>query len=766
MVGSVNQSVCCVLLVLLVFGVVQQPTTAQLHITLSGNNFSIQVNGNTWFVSEYTGFFVENSWLTAGENLTLSSNKTFKGTNSYGSFQEYEFEWNHDSFSVNTAVQVYSSGDRIMFRQDWVTGANNTAAGDMDSVLSSFPSFDLTYKPSVPLGCIGWYGHFIDHGALGPQIGEYPSSCVVGGNDGGPMAIFDRDTNDVVMFAPATNFMMASMETNSSYIRAGVMGTGTSIPPGYSVSFSLTYGNNGINNHVTQWGNQLLASFNKSTTRGETDLPIHNLGYNTDHGSYYYYNPKNDNYTITLVELKESAVKLGIPYKFILLDSWWYYKGVGNGVKEWLAMPSVFPPGDVNGLMDVVNQTGWPVVGHNRYWAQDTVYAKENGGKFEFTSNKFNMVAPLTQEFWDFLMSSSKAWGLYTYEQDWLYNEFEGVPYLHENVTMAREWLLQMGRAADANGLSIQYCMANPRHALQSAEIQAVTQIRASDDYLASGPTQWYIGTSSMLAHALALAPFKDNFWSTQFQPGSSEGSVMNEPSPWRQCIVSTLSAGPVTPGDGIEYQNKDIIMRSCRKDGVLLQPDRPAVTIDTSAKAEAFNDSFLGPMGKVWITYSTASGMRFDHLFVSISETPCPFSQRNITLGLNTPRSDDLVVYSVDTETMSTSSLVVQPLSDANPLLIPRNANAQEVLLYHTSPVLSNGFAVLGDISKIVPTSPKRIETISVTQTSTQVVVNGAPDEVITIYFFNTKTSQSSSDTCTVASSSESCTVSTPSNV
>ena len=52
---------------------------------------------------------------------------------------------------------------------------------------------------------------------------------------------------------------------------------------------------------------------------------------------------------------------------------------------------------------------------------------------------------------------------------------------------------------------------AYPRHALQSSEISAVTQIRASDDYVPSpvGPKQWRLGSSSILAHALALAPFK-----------------------------------------------------------------------------------------------------------------------------------------------------------------------------------------------------------------------------------------------------------------
>ena len=36
-------------------------------------------------------------------------------------------------------------------------------------------------------------------------------------------------------------------------------------------------------------------------------------------------------------------------------------------------MPSVFP----NGIEAVVKKTGWPIVAHNRYWANDTDYATQ-----------------------------------------------------------------------------------------------------------------------------------------------------------------------------------------------------------------------------------------------------------------------------------------------------------------------------------------------------------------------------------------------------
>ena len=59
--------------------------------------------------------------------------------------------------------------------------------------------------------------------------------------------------------------------------------------------------------------------------------------------------------------------------------------------------------------------------------------------------------------------------------------------YLNFNASAARTWLLQMGTAAARNDLTIQYCMSHCRHIMQSVEIPAVTNARASGDYHAGG---------------------------------------------------------------------------------------------------------------------------------------------------------------------------------------------------------------------------------------------------------------------------------------
>ena len=89
------------------------------------------------------------------------------------------------------------------------------------------------------------------------------------------------------------------------------------------------------------------------------------FSYWTDNGAcYYYYTGKYGDYEKVLVAVKEDADSKGLPFRYMQLDSWWYFKGIGDGVKNWTADPKVFP----NGIQSVINKTGWPVVAHNRYW--------------------------------------------------------------------------------------------------------------------------------------------------------------------------------------------------------------------------------------------------------------------------------------------------------------------------------------------------------------------------------------------------------------
>jgi hypothetical protein len=67
---------------------------------------------------------------------------------------------------------------------------------------------------------------------------------------------------------------------------------------------------------------------------------------------------------------------------------------------------------------------------------------------------------------------------LCSYEQDWLWTQFLGMQETTRTVHAADDFMSQMAAAAAAWNISIQYCMALPRHALAASAFTSVTHIR------------------------------------------------------------------------------------------------------------------------------------------------------------------------------------------------------------------------------------------------------------------------------------------------
>jgi hypothetical protein len=107
-----------------------------------------------------------------------------------------------------------------------------------------------------------------------------------------------------------------------------------------------------------------------------------------------------------------------------------------------------------------------------------------------------------------------------------------------------------------------------------------------------------------MFADAIGLASFKDVFWSTSLQPGAPYKPSPEEVLPEREILIATLSTGPVGLGDAINYTNVQRIMKCCRKDGLILKPDRPLTTINALVSDWAFYDSVS--QGELYSTRTT----------------------------------------------------------------------------------------------------------------------------------------------------------------
>ena len=227
---------------------------------------------------------------------------------------------------------------------------------------------------------------------------------------------------------------------------------------------------------------------------------------------------------------------------------------------------------------------------------------------------------PMTSDLWVHIMTDPRGPGatMDVYEQDWLNIQTQHIPELTQNATLGRQWLLQMNEGAEVTGKHIQMCMSLTRHILQSLEMSQVSQARASHDYTAAPAIQWTVGLSGMLASAVGIAPSKDNAWSQTHQPlaNNTYHDSRTEPRFRLQSAVMTLSRGPVAFSNQIGLSNKTVIMHTCRSDGMLLRPDRPATLINQIINNRAFqNAPSKLPDGEVWSTTSSIQGLRFAHL-------------------------------------------------------------------------------------------------------------------------------------------------------
>ena len=173
-------------------------------------------------------------------------------------------------------------------------------------------------------------------------------------------------------------------------------------------------------------------------------------------GAFYYYNPEeNKTYQETLLDVYDYSKQVGLPYRHVQIDSWWYIKGEASGTKTWAPAPNTFDGPGHAGLEELHNTTGWVYTAHNRMWAADVTYAKQNGGEFDFTIAGGTSL-PMTQKFWMWLIGDSVKWGLQMYEQDWLYTEFVGVNgTLLRSATLGRQWLMQMDRGVHEFNLGL-----------------------------------------------------------------------------------------------------------------------------------------------------------------------------------------------------------------------------------------------------------------------------------------------------------------------
>ncbi|GFN77542.1 non-lysosomal glucosylceramidase [Plakobranchus ocellatus] len=647
----------------------------------------------------------------------------------------------------------------LTFLQRFPQGLQGSAT-QPNRTISAFPSFRVQTPTTPATGDIGYlsYGSFM-FGDRAKTAGILDSNATF--NDGldgsGPIAFFDKKGNALII-SPFNNFMAASMwqEDDAAILDWGIMGGVDSLPKGFEHKTIAFCSNHSIGHAFEGWGEILKTVYNKTqnvTDFHQTqDLSLTHLGYWTDNGAYYYYNPlPGKDYEVTLLNVQKYANDENIPYRYVQLDSWFYPKDTVDAVKTWDATEDVFPKG-INELQDRLHL---PLVAHNRYWSVDTTYAKQNGGHFDFFIGN-NLSLPVSQIFWQYLLGHAKEewglivyeqifwqyllghakeeWGLIVYEQDWLNVQLLFTELLNTNLTAGRDWLLQMGAAALNHHLKIQYCMALSRHALQSLEIPVVTQARVSNDYLLQ-PDQWRVGVTSHFAHAMGVAPSKDTFWTNSDQPGNKYSK--SEPYPLLQSAVATLSRGPVGPGDMIGGTNRTTLMRCCNEDGLILKPLKPARAIDDQIIKMAYGDND-GVDGEVWTTYSSHEGLLYGIIFAAnLSADYSITAHKAGFLSPFAPKFKAGHLYSAQDGAAS-----ITDFDEHATFTIKASScetDGEPFCLFYFSPQISFGshkIVLLGDLEKWVPMSQQRVVQIWRTQSGMAASLLGQHGETIHFSF------------------------------
>ncbi|XP_077969877.1 uncharacterized protein LOC120331113 [Styela clava] len=664
------------------------------------------------------------------------ANKTISGEDVNGEYEGMVYSYAAEEYHMQNQVLVYNGGEFARFTQSFPNGVLKSNISNTDGLLSCFPSFN-TKTTAEFAGFLHMNGDMCgkDFSIANFSMG---SDMLHSGQKAGPLVAFDEYGNAMVISA-FSNFMAHSMMYDSvtSQLYYGILGGFKSVPQHYQIDTILYFGDEGMNRAIEGWGEVLARRYGKSRSRRDSDLTVKYLGYYTDNGAYYYYNtePKM-NYEETILGVVNQSKFEGIPYKYVQYDSWFYYKGLGDGVKEWVAMPSIFP----NGTVGLFQEHGMPVAAHNRYWASDNVYATQNGGKYSFYIDTLSGKAlPDDYRFWSDFFHNATKWGLILYEQDWLDIEFENMDTIHEDINVGKYWLKSMGQAAEEHGISIQYCMALSRHMLQSIEIPAVTQARVSDDYH-PGNSQWKTGVESMFANALHLAPFKDTFWSTSNQTGSPYGND-TEPNTDLQAAMATLTTGPVGPGDRYSNMSKNIL-KTCRADGMILKPSRPITVWDQHVINHAFPKNMkAGSPNLDAEVYSTYTDIPFTNgplrhgIMVVTDLNVTDFKATPSIMFLDETKYTDYIAYHGHPGNDGN----IHKFSDNSPLTIPK-CGRSDFQLWYFAPVIEvssqSHVAILGQRNKWVPVSTQRIKNVEHKENDLLVDIEGMPGEAVQFGF------------------------------
>lgn len=611
-----------------------------VHESSTGITATVEENGR------YSIQSTDPNWTFAGQLPTSASAlKIADGHDGIGDYHEISFAF---GAAREGSIRIYRNRAAVLFTDRYTAAAPNDGG---------FPK--LSVSPSVPwrLSYLGkWSAYQFD----------------LSGHEG-PWTYFD-DAGHSFVVSPASDFMVANLNlTPDGEIESRISARIETIPRGLEHRTLLVVAN-GINRAYDDWGHALTDLNGKTRPANDADPALKSLGYWTDNGAGYYYDYEPSlGYTGTLLAVKDDFAKAGVALGYMQLDSWWYPKGENGdwdhtpsqpspGITRYEAHPDLFP----KGLSAFQKDLGLPLITHARWIDAKSPYRQQ----YKMSNNVI-----IDPAYWMSIGANLREAGVFGYEQDWLDVQATAAFAIDDQ----NAFMDNMGRMSDRFGLSLQYCMATPRHFLQSSKYDNLTTIRVSEDNFTRDKWDQFF-YSSRLASALGVYPFTDVFRSSEKM----------------HLLIATLSSGIVGVGDRIGEVNAANLLYAARPDGVIVKPDVPAVPTDESI----LNDAHGAGEPLVSFTYTDHGAMRALYLFAHPRTEDRTATFTPATMGL----SGNVYVFDWMAGKGHTSTADVPWTQKI------RNDPAYVVIV----PVGQSGIALLGDLGKFVPLGKKRVTDLS----------------------------------------------------
>jgi hypothetical protein len=693
----------------------------------------------------------------------------FDGSDDLGTYRGLDVTWGGLSLPLRTTVRAYTDVPLFVFRLEAFDRLGPAASvdsagpprpfhGTRDTVASvraatpdrligplatgsfeqpsvSWPSFRPRERVAggVPAGT-RTYGHQCSEFAL-PVSGD--ATC--GGFFLAPHRpaviaplLFIAPDGRTLLLAPLDHFheQVIAVPRAGTDVRCGWHGDLNEVPAGFATDLAIWAGD-GPRALLDAWAQLLCRRHGTQRPSRYADDLLGKLSYWTDNGAAYYYRTEPGcDYSTTLERVVADLHAREIPVRSMQIDSWFYphqhlrpvsAEGAPivppSGMTAWEPRGDLFPDG-INDLRRRLH--GLPLTFHSRHFSSRSQYFERHAA---WRDGEY--AHPQDGELYDLLMAQAANWGAITYEQDWMVESFLGVRGLREQPGRARNWQQQLDRAAGEHGLHLQWCMATPADFFETVTLHNVASIRTSGDYrylFDNGLNWvWFLHTNA-LARALGLNPFKDVFLShgqTTFSSGEPYAEV--------EALLAALSTGPVGIGDELGCGNRDLIMRICREDGLLVKPDVPLAAIDRCFRANAFFE--LAPL--IGETYSAHPAGRWVYVATfNASRTKEPLRCRVelAELGAMQPVGP-VLAYDWRRRTWNR---------------LERDAGWEIELCFQEwdyrvlSPLLAGDIAVFGDVNKYATVGDRRIAHVTSTRNGVRFDVLGAPHTSVEVHGYS----------------------------